>query len=184
MRTRNYLILLACLLVAFPVVAQEDTESEEDTSMALVDAVREADARQVSSLLDDGADASTLTDTELPVLAYAAMKGEQDIAEALIGAGADLNAKDRAGATPLMYAAQFGHNEVLAALIEAGADINATDNIGWTPLIRAAVGGNAEGAQALLDAGADKSKADFFDRTASTIAQGRGSQEVIDILSN
>lgn len=183
MRKTWILLLIALLVMPFAAVAQDDEEmSQEDLDYALVDAVYEEDAREVRNQLEAGASADAMTESGLPIIGYAAMKGYEDIVDALVAAGADVNAQDRTGATALMYAAQFDHDDVVTALIEAGADINATDNLGWTPVIRAVVGGNIEAVQALKDAGADLNATDFFGRNAVQVAEGRDLDEIIELL--
>ena len=186
MLNKKILFITVLALVPYLALAQEDSAEggdNEEATYALVEAVRDGDVRAVRKLLGEGADANAATDAGLPILGYAAMKGETAIAEALIEAGADLNAKDLPGATPLMYAAQFGHNDIVKALIEAGADVNAADNLGWTPLIRAVIGGNVEAVNALLEAGADKTAKDFFGRDALKVAEGRDEDDIVAVLS-
>ena len=186
MRFRKVLIFVAAsLLVPCLGLAQdeEDSASSEDATYALIDAVIDADTREVQNQLGEGADASVKTDEGLPVVGYAAMKGEADIVAALVEAGADLEAQDKTGATALMYAAQFNNNEIVTALIEASASVNATDNLGWTPLMRAVIGANLDAVTALMEAGADVNATDFFGRSAVLIAEGRDLDEIIGVLN-
>ena len=185
MRFRNcFIFVAASLLVPCLALAQdEDSASSEDATYALIDAVIDADTSEVQNLLGEGADASVKTDEGLPVVGYAAMKGEADIVAALVEAGADLEGQDKTGATALMYAAQFNNNEIVTALIEASASVNAADNLGWTPLMRAVIGGNLDAVTALMEAGADVNATDFFDRTAVRIAEGRDLDEIIGVLN-
>ncbi|KAJ1471437.1 ankyrin repeat-containing domain protein, partial [Baffinella frigidus] len=68
-------------------------------------------------------------------LHYAAEKGFQDIAKALVGAGAKLDTKTSDGLSPLHCASWMGEDTAIALdLIAAGADLEARDNEGWTPL--------------------------------------------------
>ncbi len=184
MRYSLIILLAGCFLMPVASWAQDEAMSPEDATYAMIDAVYEEGTRDVSRLLGEGADASATTESGLPILSYAAMKGFDDIVAALVEAGADLNAQDLTGATALMYAGQFDHDDIVTALIEAGADINATDNLGWTPLMRAVIGGNIEAVTALKDAGADMGAVDFFGRNATQIAQGRDLDEIIAVLSS
>jgi len=54
-------------------------------------------------------------------LHWAALKGHEEIVEALIDAGADLNTTNNLGRTPLHWAALKGHEEIVEALREAKA---------------------------------------------------------------
>lgn len=184
MRYSLLILLAGCLLMPFASWAQEDEMSSEDATYELIDAVYEEGTRDVRRLLGEGADANATTESGLPILGYAAMKGFDDIVDALVEAGADLNAQDVTGATPLMYAAQFDHDDIVTALIEAGADINAADSLGWTPLMRAVIGGNIEAVTALKEAGADTGAVDFFGRNAVQIAEGRDLDEIIAVLQS
>lgn len=177
------------IMIPFSALAQEEAADAaeaaepEDTRSPLLIAVQDDKIREVRSLLSDGADANETTEKGMPVLSYAAMKGEEAIAAALVEGGADLEAKDQTGATALMYAAQFDQDDIVTALIEAGADVNAADNLGWTPLIRAVVGGNIEAVTALMAAGADVNAKDFFGRDAAKVAAGRDLDDIIAVLN-
>jgi len=175
--------MVGCLLAPLAATAQDEM-SAEDATYELIDAVYEDSARDVTRLLEAGADANATTESGLPIVSYAAIKGLEDVAAALVGAGADLEAQDQTGATALMYAAQFDHDDLVTALLEAGADVNAVDSLGWTPLMRAVIGGNAEAVTAIKDAGADLSAVDFFERNARQIAEGRDLEEIIAILES
>lgn len=184
MKSSWILLLAVGLLLPMVAMAQEEAAEPEATAEELlVDALRESDTRAALRLLEDGADANTQLPSGMPILSYAALKGELIIVNALLEAGAVLEAKDRPGATALSYAAQFGDQETLEALLEAGADVSAADSLGWTPLIRAVIGADAEAVTALLAAGADKNVSDWFGRDALKVAEGRGNQAVIDALS-
>jgi ankyrin repeat protein len=176
LKLTNVLLLTGSLVLPSAALAQDDAV---DTSSELIDAVLEGNARNVTRLLEGGADPNVRTDGGSPLVSQVARRGGADIIAAFVKAGADLEAKDRAGATALMYAAQYGHNDVVNALVAAGANVNAKDSLGWTPLIRAVVGGNAAGVTALLAAGADKNAEDFFGRNAAEIAEGRDREDVI-----
>ncbi|MEM7754571.1 MAG: ankyrin repeat domain-containing protein [Planctomycetota bacterium] len=81
-------------------------------------------------------------------LHLAALAGQADMVDWLIGVGAnlDVRADDEYGGTPLHWAAAFGEAEVAEMLIDAGANVNAGDNTGYTPLDAAMLGlsGDAE----------------------------------------
>ena len=172
-----------CLIVPVSVFAQDEAAEPEDPAALLFAAIQDANTRDVQSLLGDGADANTTTESGLPFLSYVAIKGEEDIATALMEAGANIDATDKTGATALMYAAQFDADAIVDALIEAGANVNAADSLGWTPLIRAVIGGNVEAVQSLMAAGADVNATDFFGHNAVTVAEGRDLEEIVAVLN-
>lgn len=64
-------------------------------------------------------------------LHWAAAKGNEDVAELLIGQGADVNAKDEKGRTPLHY---IDDKDTAELLIAKGADVSAKGKYGNTPL--------------------------------------------------
>lgn len=91
----------------------------------------------------------------------AALLGEADVVNYLIGKGADVNARDEQGRTALMEAVNAYKQDVISALIDAGADINAGDNRGCTALMRAAYIGYPELVKYLLSKSADKNQKDY-----------------------
>lgn len=60
-------------------------------------------------------------------LTAAAMKGEVEIARALLDAGASVEGDNTGGRTPLMFAAMFGREEAVRLLLDRGADARARD---------------------------------------------------------
>jgi len=78
---KTYWMTAGLVFLAFGLQAQE--EEAADTSRELIDAVREGEARDVTRLLTAGADAKTVTDGGMPLVALAAMKGHTAVADAL-----------------------------------------------------------------------------------------------------
>jgi len=68
-------------------------------------------------------------------LHIAAISGQAETVEWLIGVGVDLEvrARDEFGGTPLHWAAAVANAEIAELLIEGGADVNAGDSNGYTP---------------------------------------------------
>ena len=66
-------------------------------------------------------------------LHWAADRGHEHVANALIELGADVNAKDMGGQTPLHYAALCEHEQLARILAAAGGDANVQDEDGDTP---------------------------------------------------
>ena len=74
-------------------------------------------------------------------LHFASLKGNQKLAELLIGYGADVNAKDKYGFTPLDLAGLRNHHQMIDFLIAKGAKIYPKEEIIETaPRILPAIG--------------------------------------------
>ena len=95
-------------------------------------------------------DLATPTD-ETPLM-MAALKGQRDIALALIAKGAQVN---RPGWTPLHYAATGTNLAMIRLLLDRRAVVDSRSPNGTTPLMMAARYGSPEAVQMLLRAGAD-----------------------------
>jgi hypothetical protein len=93
---------------------------------------------------------STPTD-ETPLM-MAAIKGQVEMARALIAKGAQVN---RPGWTPLHYAATGENADMIRLLLNNRAEVDARSPNESTPLMMAARYGSAEVVQMLLRAGAD-----------------------------
>lgn len=87
---------------------------------------------------------------------YAAMGGQIEALEMLLGKGAQLDATDNAGKTPLHSAVLSGNVDMIANLKEKGADLNAQDKDGRTPLHMAVLLGQTAVVQKLLELGANR----------------------------
>ncbi|MFO0888670.1 MAG: acyltransferase family protein [Isosphaeraceae bacterium] len=101
----------------------------------LIAAVRLGDRAAVERRLQDGADVKAVDPgLGVPPLAWAALRGDRDIAALLIDRGADVNARSGDGSTPLQSAAFLGHADVAELLVERGADVRSRDNRGNGPI--------------------------------------------------
>ena len=108
---------------------------------------------------------------ETPLM-LAAIKGDQELAEKLIGMGASVTADY--GWTALHYAASTGQTEMTRFLIKKGADVNARTRRGVTPLYMAARIIATPTVDVLLKAGADKTLCNDQGISPSAIAKKRG----------
>jgi RNA polymerase sigma factor (sigma-70 family) len=116
----------------------------------------------------------------------AAMSNRIDVLEKLLLEDANaLTFQDRNGSA-LHAAAAWGRLEVVTFLLEKGMDINIKSNAGRadTPLIRAAGANRAEIVEQLLAKGADKTLSRKDDKTALDLAEEKGHDSIVSLLSN
>lgn len=103
----------------------------------------------VKALLAEAPELSGATGAHnIPLMFFAALSDNTDIAQTLYDAGADVNAGE-GGNTPLHGAAVFGHMNALRWLLAHDANPYAVDYEGKTPLERAQDNGHAEAAALL-----------------------------------
>jgi len=88
-------------------------------------------------------------------LQYAAVRGHEEVVQALLDAQAGLDVTCRFGHSPLHLSAWFGHIRVTQILVDAGATVNIKDRIGETPLHSAAWAGQVAAVELLVTAGAE-----------------------------
>jgi ankyrin repeat protein len=113
----------------------------------------------------------------------AAMHGDVESVQALLGSGADVNARHAHGWTALVLAAVGGHTTVVQALLDAGADVDAKEEwIGQSALIWAAKAGHEETVTALLESGAEVDLRDKYGGTALSLAAAEGRAAVVEAL--
>ncbi|MTI39015.1 ankyrin repeat domain-containing protein [Fulvivirga lutimaris] len=133
-----------------------DLDKIDKKSAALINAIREDNAEEVSKLIKKSANANAKDELGTPAINFAIENGSKEIIASLIAAGADVNALNRVGQASITWAARYGKADILKLLLDNGADPNATDKkYRLTPLIGAAVNGDIEIAEMLLQAGAD-----------------------------
>lgn len=121
---------------------------------------------------------------ETPLM-MAAIKGQLDLAKALIARGADVN---REGWTPLHYAVSAPSEDgadlkMVALLLEQHAYIDAASPNGTTPLMMAAQYGTRSAVQLLLQEGADPKLKNQQGLTASDFAARADRTEVVTWLA-
>lgn len=106
----------------------------------LLEAIRQADAPAVSSLLSEGADPNAAQGDGLSALHIAAEEGYVEIVRVLLDAGARVDARTLlSDYTPLHLASQNARADVVRALVEGEADVAASSGTtGATPLHLAA----------------------------------------------
>jgi len=105
----------------------------------LYQAVEEGDLATVKSILKKNPKLlNTPNSEQLTPLNLACLKGEAEVAQALLEMGADMNIGDPDDSRPIHCAAISGDTDTMDLLLEQGADINAKDNNGNAPLLHAA----------------------------------------------
>ncbi|HEY0962159.1 MAG TPA: ankyrin repeat domain-containing protein [Pseudomonadales bacterium] len=132
-------------------------EPQIDGTTALHWAVQANDTQMTRVLIEAGADVSARNRVGAPPLLPAAINGNAELLELLLGAGADPNqAVSVTGDTPLMLAARTGLTDAIDVLLAHGADVNAREAWGHTtPLMWAVAQNHADAARLLIENGAD-----------------------------
>lgn len=113
-------------------------------------------------------------------LMMAALKGQLEIATALIKRDADVN---KTGWAPLHYASTNGHLAIMSLLLDNHAYIDAESPNGSTPLMMAAQYGTAAAVKLLLDAGADPLLKNQQGLTAIDFARRVSRTDAIELIS-
>ena len=111
---------------------------------------------------------------ETPLM-VAALKGQPEVASALIERGAVI---DPPGWTPLHYAAAGNSQPVLELLLKQGAVVDARAPNGRTPLMMAVLHASEDLIDALLAAGANPQARERNELTAADLAQRAGRERL------
>ena len=141
---------------------------------AIVSMAKEADWKNLESLLEDGLNPNVVYGDGTTALHWASYHDSLNGAKNLLDAGANVNASTDLGVTPLWLAAENGSGLITEALLDAGADPTIPLLSGETIVMTAAQSGNGDVVKALLAAGADPNVAVTRDQTALMWAAGRG----------
>lgn len=144
-------------------------------------AVREPSPKAAKVLIDwPKTNLNTANDAGETPLMMAVLKGQVELAAALLAKDADVN---KTGWTPLHYAATSGHVQLISMLLEKHAYIDAESPNGSTPLMMAAMYGTPAAVKLLLDEGADPSLKNQLGMTAVDFAQKALRQDVADMIA-
>lgn len=120
---------------AFGEAPADDPRSAQTAEWNVWVAAATGDLAMLDATLAAGADLNAPDPTfGVTPLAWAALEGRTDAADALLRRGADVEARNWDGSTALHSAAFMGRDGVAAALLRAGADPNARNDNGETPL--------------------------------------------------
>lgn len=113
-------------------------------------------------------------------LMMASLRGQEDLAAALIARGAHVN---KTGWTPLHYAATNGHLNIMRRLLEAHAYIDAESPNGTTPLMMAAQYGSTDAVKLLLEAGADPTLRNQLKLNAIDFARRASRDDAVELIT-
>lgn len=141
-------VLMPCMLGLVTVVPALDFVSYEamrkspasaripldGSRPAILEAIRRGDAETLKKELETGADPNQLDSAfGIPLLSWAALKGDVESARILLDAGANVNLRSLNGSRPAHHAAFLGHAGVLDLLASRGADLSARSYKGDSP---------------------------------------------------
>ncbi|MCG3179217.1 MAG: hypothetical protein BIFFINMI_01550 [Phycisphaerae bacterium] len=157
-------------------------ELPPDHSKALLDAIGDGNAVQVSYLVRHG------TDPDLPnffngwrPLFAAVGQGRKEIAETLIQHGAQVNVTCSCGGSPLIMAVANKDESMVRMLLAHEANVNLA-NGGMTPLHAAVRASAPQLVQLLLDRGADPRARDDQELRPLELAEQLGYEDCVRIL--
>ena len=126
----------------------------------LLRAAENCDWKNISQLIDAGANVNANVDDYTPLLAasctsnHKSREVKKKSLQILIKGGADVNMSGYER-SPLMACAEVGSTEGLQVLIDAGAEVSLSTNSGRTALIGAATSVHIDCMETLIKAGAD-----------------------------
>jgi uncharacterized protein len=141
----------------------------------------------VSAILDrDPAQANAWSPDGFTALHFAAFFNQPSIAHELVRRGGDVAAvsMNPMEVTPLHSAAAAHATEIVRMLVESDAPVNGKQHGGWTALHAAADNGDEEMIKILLQHGADRLAQSDDGKTPAQIAQLKGHEKALQLLSN
>lgn len=180
--------------------------------MTIFDYAAVGDIEKIKSLITEGADVNTKSQSDItalhwavanghkdivelllqkgadvnakpqPPLLLASQRGRKDVAELLIDKGADINVKTGNGQMPIHFLARDGYTDMVELLITKGADVNVKDKWLWTPLHYACWRNHKETVELLLVKGADINAKEEDGKTPLKVAEEEGHAEIVELL--
>jgi ankyrin repeat protein len=153
----GFALIVACALVASPVVAQFSTPGYD-----FIEAVKKSDGDKATEILSThpAGIVNTKDGDGNTGLIIAISRGDESWTGFLLNKGADPNLAGKNGDTPLIAATRVGFQNAIEWLIGLGAKVNSPNRTGETPLIIAVQQREVPIVRLLLDAGADPDRAD------------------------
>jgi len=170
MRTYRARLLAAAsvtlMLAALPAAATPSGDR-------LIAAAQDGLTAEVDALLAKHTDVNATDSAGATALAWAVMRGNDEVAARLLKAHADPNRTDANGVSPLMLAIDSNAPALVKLLLANGANANLVAENGETPLMHAVQQGSLDMAQMLLASKADvNAREKQFDQTALMWAAG------------
>jgi uncharacterized protein len=153
-----------CLGLLLTIAATATATAEVQISDRLVMASELGDVKEVTGLLEKGANPNALDSMGRTALMTSAIAGNIEIVRLLLERGADVNTPNAQGGTALVGAIVNSRPEIFHLLLAKRAAVDGYSNNGF-PLIFACVHGRTEFAKVLLERGAQVQVKDEFGRT-------------------
>ena len=156
------------------------------SDLDIFEATASGRAQVVSEILDrDPAQAAAWSPDGFTALHFASFFNQPTIARELVRRGADVAAvsMNPMEVTPLHSAAAAHATEIVRMLVESDAPVNAKQHGGWTALHAAADNGDEEMIKILLQHGADPLAQNDDGKTPAQIAQLKGRDKAVQLLS-
>ena len=160
-----------------PEMAGQQAVNPKD--QALIQAIENKDEKQVTALLNEGANPNAVNQYGESALQLAVANGSYEMVDALIDHQADVNkvAATPEAKSPLLLAAEQGDERMVHRLLEAGADATKKDEQGKTAMHYATSRGMLGD---LIEHGGDLMAEDLNGRAPLHDMVARGEYEVID----
>ena len=125
--------LLLPIIVALMLVGCGNEEQAQEADIWTAAATGDSGAIERHVAAGTDIDAKDPAGGASPLI-VAALYGQTEVAEVLIGNGANVDSRNNDGATALHVAAFFCHPEMVAFLLQQGADLEARNRYGQTAL--------------------------------------------------
>ncbi len=168
--------------VQVPAGRTNEAEISRKLKTQLIEAVSDARADRVRSLLNSGAISDSKLENGDTVLMLAVKTGSHEIIKALLEKGADANFKNDKNQTPLTYALASGDEKTAAILREAGARLD--EQTLNADLLESVKHGSIENVKTLISNGANVNACDPLDNSTPLIyAAGSGDMRILKFLT-
>lgn len=126
MKTRYYAFILSVLLM----LCESCNITDSGNKTALFNAIDHGNLDEIRNIVENVDDNILTDDQGHSFVAYATLRGREDIVSVLLENGFDINAQDADGETALCVAVNMGSLEIVQFLLQNGADPNAQSDNG------------------------------------------------------